>query len=83
MDAAVIVDQAELAKAVHKKADAGSYSANHLRQGFLRNGRVYWLAAERKNGNAGLMDQCAGLTATGGGRGADFNWSKSASTSCQ
>src|ERR1039458_1226418 len=39
LDAAVVIDKAEPAKAVHKEADAGSCGANHLRQGFLRNGR--------------------------------------------
>jgi hypothetical protein len=55
LNAAVIDDQAELAKAVHKETDTGSCGANHLRQGFLRNGRVYGLVAERKNGNDDLM----------------------------
>jgi hypothetical protein len=39
LDAAVVTDKAELAKAVHEEADAGSRGADHLRQGFLRNGR--------------------------------------------
>jgi len=34
LDAAVVFDEAELAKAVHKEADAGPGGADHLRQGF-------------------------------------------------
>jgi hypothetical protein len=39
LDAAVVIDKAELAKAIHEEADAGPRSADHLCQGFLRNGR--------------------------------------------
>ena len=39
LDAAVVTDKAELAKAIHEKADARPRGANHLRQGFLRDGR--------------------------------------------
>ena len=35
-DAAVVIDKAELAKAVHKKADAGPCCSDHLRKGLLR-----------------------------------------------
>ena len=36
LDAPVVFDKAELAKTVHKKADAGASGSDHLRQGFLR-----------------------------------------------
>jgi len=47
--AAVIVNEPEFAKAVHEKADAGTRSADHLRQGLLRDRRnelcrFSWLA---------------------------------------
>jgi hypothetical protein len=38
-DAAVVFNQAELAKAIHEEADAGPGGADHLRQSFLRDGR--------------------------------------------
>ena len=39
LDAAVVIDKAELAKAIHKEADPRPGSADHLCQGFLRDGR--------------------------------------------
>jgi DNA topoisomerase I len=39
LDAAVVIDKAQLAKAIHKEADTGPRGADHLRQGFLGNGR--------------------------------------------
>ncbi len=38
LDAAVVINKAELAKAVHKEANTGSCGADHVGQGFLRNG---------------------------------------------
>ena len=38
-DAAVVLDEAELAKAIHEEADAGAGGADHLRQSFLGDGR--------------------------------------------
>ena len=38
LDAAVITDQAESAKAIHEEADARARGSDHLGQGFLRNG---------------------------------------------
>ena len=35
-DAAVVLNKAELAKAIHEEADAGPGGADHFRQGFLR-----------------------------------------------
>lgn len=35
-DAVVVIDEAELAKAVHKQADAGPGCSDHLRKRFLR-----------------------------------------------
>ena len=35
LDAAVVFNEAELAKAVHEEADAGSGGADHFRQGLL------------------------------------------------
>jgi hypothetical protein len=35
-DAAVVVNQSELAKAIHEGADAGTGRADHLCQSFLR-----------------------------------------------
>ena len=39
LNAAVVIDKAEFAKAIHEEADAGPRGTDHLRQGFLRNGR--------------------------------------------
>ena len=39
LDAPVVFDKAELAKTVHKKADARAGGADHLRQGLLRDPR--------------------------------------------
>jgi hypothetical protein len=39
LDAAVVTDKTELAKAVHKEADMRPSGANHIRKRFLRNGR--------------------------------------------
>ena len=39
LDAAVITDKTELAKAIHKEADAGPGGADHIRQSFLSNRR--------------------------------------------
>ena len=36
LDAPVVFDKTEFAKAVHKETDAGASSADHLRQGLLR-----------------------------------------------
>ena len=36
LDAPVVLNKAELAKAVHEETDAGPSGADHLRQGFLR-----------------------------------------------
>jgi len=36
LDATVVCNKAELAKAIHEEADAGPSGADHLRQGFLR-----------------------------------------------
>src|ERR1035441_6341263 len=38
-DAAVVIDEAKLAKAIHEEADAGAGGADHLRQRLLRDGR--------------------------------------------
>jgi len=38
LDAAVVTDKPELAKAIHKKSDVRPCGADHLRQRFLRNG---------------------------------------------
>jgi len=53
LNAAVVCNKAELAKAVHEKADAGPGCADHLRQGFLRDLRnqcfwFTWLAKLRQ-----------------------------------
>ena len=40
LDMPVVADEAELAKFVHKEADAGSGSPDHLSQRFLRDVRV-------------------------------------------
>ena len=37
LDAAVVTDEAERAKAIHEEADTGPRRADHLRQGLLRN----------------------------------------------
>src|SRR5579871_3408154 len=39
LNAAVVANEAELAKAIHEEADAGTSSADHIRQCFLRNRR--------------------------------------------
>jgi hypothetical protein len=39
MDATVVFNKPEFAKAVHEEADAGAGSANHLCQGLLSDGR--------------------------------------------
>ena len=59
LNAAVVSDQAKLAKAVHKKADAGPRGADHLRQGLgaswmiLRPGPV--LAKKTTVSNPGFL----------------------------
>jgi len=37
MDTAVVLNKAELAKAIHEEADAGACGPDHIRQSFLRN----------------------------------------------
>ena len=39
LDAAVVADKTELAKAIHKEAHAGPGGADHIRQSFLSNRR--------------------------------------------
>ena len=39
LDAAVITDKTELAKAIHKEADTGPGGADHICECFLRDGR--------------------------------------------
>ena len=39
LDASIVVDKAELAKAIHEETDTGPRSPNHLRQSLLRNRR--------------------------------------------
>src|ERR1700685_293689 len=36
LDAAVVIDKAELAKAIHEEADPGSSGSNHVGKGLLR-----------------------------------------------
>ena len=47
LDAAVVADKAKFAEAIHEETDARSRGANHLCQGFLRNGRNKGPAAFR------------------------------------
>ena len=39
LDAAVVINEPQLAKAVHKEADAGTGGADHLCESFLSDGR--------------------------------------------
>ena len=39
LDAAVVVNESELAETVHEEADAGPRSADHLCQSLMRDGR--------------------------------------------
>ena len=39
LDAAVVAYKTQFAKAIHKEANAGASGADHVRQGFLSNGR--------------------------------------------
>jgi hypothetical protein len=50
MDAAVVLDEAELAKAVHKEANAGSSAADRFGEGFLGDG------GDQPLGRAGLAE---------------------------
>ena len=45
LDVSIVIDEAKLAKLVHEMADAGSGSADHLRQCFLTNIRTDQLRA--------------------------------------
>jgi hypothetical protein len=60
LDAAVVIDKAELAKAVHDESDAGSRRSDHLRQGFLRNGRNegwrFAMGGMKVGGSPGLLN---------------------------
>jgi len=47
VDATVVFDKPQLAKAIHEKADAGAGGADHLRQRFLRDLRNQWFRLPR------------------------------------
>jgi hypothetical protein len=52
LDAAVVIDKTEFAKAIHKEADAGPGGANHLCQSLLsdRRNQVFWFIRLTKFG---------------------------------
>ena len=63
LDAAVVFDEAELAKSIHEETDAGPCGADHLCQGFLRDPRNQALRLDEQYGRTHVLLQVHNVTA--------------------